>query len=49
MTYTGYNTDVSFALADYFHAKEKAFEAAKRDKEGRRGLLRTQRLEGEVA
>lgn len=48
-TYGGYNVGVSFALADYFHAKEKAFEAAKEDKEGRRGLLRKQRIEGEVA
>lgn len=48
-SYSGYNVGVSFALADYFHAKEEAFEKAKADKEGRRGLLRKQRLEGEVS
>lgn len=47
-SYDGYNVGVAFALADFFTAKEKAFEAAKKDKEGRRGLLRKQRLEGEV-
>ena len=44
----GYNTGVAFALASYFEAKEKAFIKAKEDKEGRRGLLRSQRIEGEV-
>jgi len=45
-TYEGYNVGVAFALADYFQAKEKAFIKAKEDKEGRRALLRVQRLEG---
>ena len=48
-SYTGYNVGVAFALADYFQAKEKALIKAKEDKEGRRGLLRKQRIEGEMA
>jgi len=48
-TYEGYNVGVAFALASYFQAKEEAFIKAKEDKEGRRALLRVQRLEGEVA
>ena len=48
-TYEGYNVGVAFALSTYFIQKEKAFEAAKKEREGRRGLLRVQRLEGEVA
>lgn len=44
MSYSGY-----FALADYFHVKEKAFIKAKEEREGRRALLRKQRLEEEVA
>ena len=48
-SYSGYNVGVSFALASYFEAKEKAFKKAKEDKEGRRGLLRMQRIEEEVA
>jgi len=45
-TYEGYNVGVAFALSTYFIQKEKAFKAAKREREGRRGLLRVQRLEG---
>jgi len=45
-TYEGYNVGVAFALASYFQAKEEAFIKAKEDKEGRRALLRVQRIEG---
>lgn len=49
MSYMGYNTSVSFSLATYFEAKERAFKKAKENKEGRRALLQKQRIKGEVA
>ena len=45
-SYTGYTGDVTIALSSYYQAKEEAFIKAKEDKEGRRALLRKQRIEG---